>query len=216
VCLPGYGGSSAGSTTCGVCAAGTFSAGGGPAGQTCTGCAAGTTSAPGATSADECHPELEAPNSDYFMLSSSDKWTNLTLNATAGVTCMSLMEACRNSSTCIQMRVANDYTSCQMYSSDPSGSTTFSYKVGLGMDYVRYKITGADLANVIATPAASTLAGCEFACSASQNCEGVMFTASSQQLSPWLHPSWMERTWVSCMCGPTTWSATWLAMPHCP
>jgi len=131
---------------------------------------------PAQTNATQSWRHLTA---DYFTLSSSDKWTNLTLNATAGVTCLSLMEACRNSSTCIQMRVANDYTSCQMYSSNPSGSTTFSYKVGQGMDYVRYKITGADLANVIATPAASTLTACEFACSASQNCEGVMFTAST-------------------------------------
>jgi len=58
------------------------------------------------------------PRGTTSLLSSNDKWTNLTLNATAGVTCMSHMEACRNSSTCIQMRVSSDYTSCQMYSSD--------------------------------------------------------------------------------------------------
>jgi len=164
-----------------VCAAGTFSAGGGAAGTACTACATGTTSVPGATSAEVCHPEPgRRSEGDYFILSSDDKWTNLPVNATAGVTCMSHLEACRNSSTCIQMRVSNDYTACQMYNSNPSGSTTFSYKVSQGMDYVRYKITSPDLANVIETPAVTTLPACEFACSASNNCEGIMFTASSR------------------------------------
>jgi len=65
-----------------------------------------------------------------------------------------------------------------MYTGNPEWEHHISLtNSGNGMDYVRYKINGAEITNVIAAPAASTLAACEFACSTSQNCEGVMFTA---------------------------------------
>jgi len=160
--------------------------GGGPAGQTCTRCAAGTTSAP-----SEPPAQLNAIQSwrrlsgTLHVCSSSDKWTELDpeCHSWGDVHVPSWKRAATAppASRCV-CQTTTPLARCTAVI--PVGCTTFSYKVSHGQWIMsRYKISGTDLANVIATPAAATLSACEFACSASQNCEGVMFTASSRQLS---------------------------------
>jgi len=183
VCIPGYGSPDPGNTTCQPCPVNTYNPADLAAGQLCTSCPTGTVSAPGAAFATQCHQELFKPHKDYMPTSAASKWEPLVLDPANGITCQSHSNACRNSSSCIQLRIADGGSSCDVLKADPTGTTTVSFKVSDGMDYVRYPISsGVIVGSVFSQQTAATLSSCEAVCTPNGDCEGVLFNTASCSL----------------------------------
>lgn len=175
VCAAGYG-SSAGGSTCEVCASNTFSSGGLAVGEACVDCAAGSTSGPGATENTQCYVELADPTKDYFSIS------NDALYVAAG-TAAACQAACTGDATCVALKISTDTDSCFVLSADAAGTATVSFKVNSGVDYVRYKIpAGLEVGAEVGTDAATTVSGCEAACKSLPNCEAIVLDGGSCKL----------------------------------